>query len=145
MQRGAVHVVAAGCSQAALVGSDSTEECRRTINRSATADTPRHPIIVGCGSPGAGAGGKTASPTPSAEICTGRGVLWGCREQHREVSSWRCRRAGQGMICKRALLALALVVMAVMGHDGETGHSHGHAHGEEGGASTCSAPQRTAT
>jgi hypothetical protein len=40
------------------------------------------------------------------------------------------------MIFRRALLALALVVMAVMGHDGETGHSHVHAHGEEGGGST---------
>lgn len=35
VQRGAEHVVAAGYSQAALVGSDSTEEYRRTTHRSA--------------------------------------------------------------------------------------------------------------
>ena len=41
VQRGAEHVVAAGYSQAALVGSDSTEEHSRTINRSAKGATRR--------------------------------------------------------------------------------------------------------
>ena len=41
VQRGAEHVVAAGYSQAALVGSDSTEEYRRTTHRSAKGATWR--------------------------------------------------------------------------------------------------------
>jgi hypothetical protein len=41
VQRGAEHAVAAGYSQAALVGSDSTEEYRRTTHRSAKGATWR--------------------------------------------------------------------------------------------------------